>query len=201
MRESDTSFGSTNVLPPKALLVSLVAQAPLAALAWPLAPTSLQAIAGAAMLLGGTVLNVWAERLFRRAGVGVCPFSAAPRMVTSGPYRFTRNPMYLGMVMVSAGAALATGVLPNLVWCGLLGGWLHRRFVLPEEAFLTAKLGAEFERYRAAHPRWLGVPSVRSSADTRDNGGETGPAVAAPSVERTPRRVALHGSTRSEQPE
>ena len=116
---------------------------------------------GAALLAAGVVLNVWADRLFRREGVGVCPFSPAPRLVRSGPYRITRNPMYLGMVFLGAGLALATGMPHNLVSPAVFAVWLHVRYVLPEEAFLRASLGAPYEEYLRLHPRWIGVPLTR----------------------------------------
>ncbi len=146
------------ILPPKALLLSLVAQLPLLALRWPPRPDAWQLAAGASLLLAGAVLNVWAERLFRRDGVGVCPFTDAPRVVVEGPYRISRHPMYLGLVFLCVGACLLTGVLWNLWAPAALLAYLHVRFVLREEEFLVARLGAEYERYRGRHARWLGLP-------------------------------------------
>jgi protein-S-isoprenylcysteine O-methyltransferase Ste14 len=109
----------------------------------------------------GVVLNVWAERLFRKSGVGVCPFSPVPNLVITGPYRFTRNPMYLGMVLLSASWPLMMGLYWNLWPAAALAAWLHFRFVLPEEEFLRGRLGVSYLEYASRNPRWLGLPGPR----------------------------------------
>ena len=145
----------TALLPPRGLLLALAAQAPLAAAAWPLRPAWPELAIGGLLLCAGIVLNVWAERLFRRAATGVCPFSPASTLVRHGPYRLFRHPMYLGLVAMSAGVALATGVLANLWSSVAFAIWLHYAYVLPEEDFLRARFGAAFDAYAAAVPRWL----------------------------------------------
>ncbi len=109
MNKTDQAHGShghRGVLPPRALLFSLLAQIPLILWSWPLKPGRLAVFGGVVALGAGAVFNVWAERLFRKAGVGVCPFSATPELVANGPYRLTRNPMYLGMVLISLSGPL-----------------------------------------------------------------------------------------------
>ena len=146
------------MLPPRGLLIALVAQAPLVVLLWPLNPSWPWRAAGAAALLAGVGLNLWADVLFKRGRVPVCPFHPVPRLVQEGPYRYTRNPMYLGMVLISASAALLTGALPNLAIALLFALWLQLRFVLPEERFLLEQLGPAFEAYATRIPRWIGGP-------------------------------------------
>jgi protein-S-isoprenylcysteine O-methyltransferase Ste14 len=151
------------VLPPRALLYSLAGQVPLLVFAWPLSPPTWCLAAGAGLLIWGALLNVWAERLFRREKVGVCPFSPVPRLIVEGPYRLSRNPMYLGLVFISLGVVLVTGAAWNL-WAPLaLFVWLHFRLVLPEEQFLRSLLGSPFEEYAMTHPRWLGPVALKSS--------------------------------------
>jgi protein-S-isoprenylcysteine O-methyltransferase Ste14 len=146
-------------LPPQGLLASLVAQLPLLFSALSVRPALPEITAGLVLLAFGTVLNVWADLLFRRFGVGVCPFSETPALLGTGPFRFTRNPMYLGLVALSAGAALLTGVLANLWITVAYVIWLHHAFVLPEEEFLRAQFGAGFEAYARRVPRWFGMPA------------------------------------------
>lgn len=164
MSQNDQSLGSharPGLLPPKMLLLSLLLQVPPILWLWPPKPARVPALAGVAMLAAGAVLNVWAERLFRRAGAGVCPFSPAPNLVSTGPYRFTRNPMYLGMVLLSASGPLIAGLYWNLWAPAALAVWLHFRYVLPEEQFLRDRLGVDYLAYASRNPRWLGLPGPR----------------------------------------
>src|SRR5260370_27728662 len=111
MKNSEQLRGShprPGLMPPKVLMLSVLLQIPPVLWSWPLKPAEAPALAGAAMLATGVVLNVWAERLFRKSAVGVCPFSPVPNLVSKGPYRFTRNPMYLGMVLLGASVPLIT---------------------------------------------------------------------------------------------
>jgi protein-S-isoprenylcysteine O-methyltransferase Ste14 len=148
-------FSKPRVLPPKGLLIALVAQIPLLMSEMPLRLAILSGAAGGILLAGGFVLNVWAERLFKRDNVGICPFTPAAILVRRGPYRVTRNPMYLGLIMITAGVAVLTGVLANLWSAVALSIWLHYAFVLPEEVFLRRELGRDFEAYVSRVPRWL----------------------------------------------
>ena len=75
-----------------------------------------------------------------------------------GPFRYSRNPMYLGMAMASAGLAIASGVLFNLVFAAALAAWLNWAYMLPEERFLSQRFGAQYESCRRRAPRWLGLP-------------------------------------------
>jgi len=149
------------LLPPRGLLLSLVVQGPLILWFWPLAPPGASVLIGVALLVGGVVLNIWADRLFHKGGVGVCPFSPVPILIREGPFRITRNPMYLGMVLISAGVPLMTGLDIGLCAPAVLAVWLQIRFVLPEEKFLRERLGMEYLLYASNHSRWLGLPGPR----------------------------------------
>lgn len=152
------------VSPPKGLLASILAQAPLIAYCWPLAPSHWELWLGGALGLAAVVLNLWADQLFKQKGVAVCVFSPSPQLISKGPFKVTRNPMYLGFVFLSASFSLCSGVLLNL-WAPLaLFGWLHVQFVLPEEAFLREQLGETYEAYRSSHPRWIGINLISVAA-------------------------------------
>ncbi|BFU93345.1 MAG: conserved membrane protein of unknown function [Nitrospira sp.] len=107
-------------------------------------------IVGFAIVLAGVVA-------FRRAKTTVNPLTpeATTAMVTSGIYRFTRNPMYLGFLFVLAGWAvhlsnlLAFAFLPLFVW------YMNRFQVVPEERVLSAKFPDAFTAYRRSVRRWL----------------------------------------------
>lgn len=145
----------SSILPPKGLLIALVAQLPLALAELPLRPFTVEITAGMFLLLAGLAINAWAERQFRHAGVGVCPFSPVHVVVETGPYRFTRNPMYVGLVALCLSAVLLTGVPLNAWTAVAYAIWLHRRFILPEEQFLLRERGESYAAYLRRVPRWL----------------------------------------------
>lgn len=143
------------ILPPRATMISLLAQIPGVVWHWPLHPHPVAVVAGATLMAIAAVLNFWADRVFKTLGVGIVPFSHAENLAGVGPFRLTRNPMYLGLAMFSAGVALACGVFANLVAPLLFWVWLHYSYVLPEERFLTERFGDAFLAYKARVPRWL----------------------------------------------
>ena len=147
-------------LPPRMFAVSLALQAPGIALTWPPRPNAVELAAGGALIALGLALNLWADATFKRAEVVVVPFGATPRLVDDGPFGFSRNPMYLGMTMASAGFAIASGVLVDLVFAAALALWLHWAYVLPEERFLSERFGPQYESYCRRTPRWLGLPKT-----------------------------------------
>jgi protein-S-isoprenylcysteine O-methyltransferase Ste14 len=90
-----------------------------------------------------------------RAGVDPRPDKPDAAMVEAGPFRFSRNPIYLGFLLMVAGFALR---------CGDLWGWvalaaahlvLDRLVVAKEEAYLATRFGAAYEAYRARVRRWV----------------------------------------------
>ncbi|HUQ75030.1 MAG TPA: isoprenylcysteine carboxylmethyltransferase family protein [Burkholderiales bacterium] len=143
-------------LPPVYLVLSLAAMAVLhfgLPIAQPIgepyryAGTVLIALAGA--------LGAWAVILFRRARTGVVPFSNATTLVLRGPYRFTRNPMYLGMTGVLVGAAVSLGSITPWLVVPAFMRIISERFIIPEEAFLERTFGRAYLDYKAAVRRWL----------------------------------------------
>lgn len=82
------------------------------------------------------------------------PFDPPLEFVASGPYRYVRNPMYVGaaMVLIGAGLALSSPAVVALGFVFLL--LMHLLVVLYEEPALTARFGAPYERYRSTVPRW-----------------------------------------------
>lgn len=146
------------LLPPHGLRLALLAQIPGVVLAWPPRPSIWEAAVGILMLGVGAALNIAAVRRFQQGRIGVRPFTPAESLAAEGPFRWTRNPMYLGLVLICAAPAVAVSVPANLGIAALFGIWLHVRFVLPEEAFLRAEFGAQYEDYVRKVPRWIGIP-------------------------------------------
>lgn len=112
-------------------------------------------VLGLALVGLGFFVMFWGMLTFWRAGTSVLPFRPATALVERGPYRFTRNPMYVGMTTAHVGAALAF----NVTWPLLLlplALYLVVRFVIrPEEEYLARRFGAEYELFRTRVRRWL----------------------------------------------
>ena len=77
------------------------------------------------------------------------------RLVTTGPFQLTRNPMYTGHVVVLLGAALRTGSWWPLLVAPLCVRATTRLVILPEEEYLTRQFGDDYQRYRARVRRWI----------------------------------------------
>jgi len=111
--------------------------------------------AGAVLIALAAALGSWALFLFRRARTGVVPFSEATTLVTAGPYRHTRNPMYVAMVGVLFGTAIWLGSLTPWLVVPAFVALINERFIVPEEAMLEGVFGEPYRRYRASVRRWL----------------------------------------------
>ena len=100
-------------------------------------------------------LIVWAAALFRRARTSVLPYEPSTSLVIAGPYRFTRNPMYLGMAGILLGAAVYMGSITPFIVIPAFMALISERFIVPEEAKLEATFGRAYLDYKARVPRWL----------------------------------------------
>ncbi len=83
------------------------------------------------------------------------PWRASSALVTSGPYRFTRNPMYLGMASLYAGIALAFGLLWSLALLLAVLVVIDRGVIAREERYLERRFGDEYRIYKQQVRRWL----------------------------------------------
>ena len=112
-------------------------------------------IAGAVVAALGLALGAWGLLTFARARTAIYPNRPASRIVTHGPYRFTRNPMYVGLAFAYLGIALGLnmGWPPLLLPLVLLA--LGRFVIRREERYLAGAFGEEYDRYRARVRRWL----------------------------------------------
>lgn len=111
--------------------------------------------AGSGAIVVGLLLLVLAGGSFRQADTDMIPFRDVRALVTDGVYRFTRNPMYLGMALILLGVACTTGILSGLGVPLLFMAIIEVRFIRPEEALLREQFGEEFEVYCRRVRRWL----------------------------------------------
>jgi len=108
------------------------------------------------LLLGpGSILLIWSAHKFAKAGTGVMPFSESTKLITTGIYRFTRNPMYLGMALFLAGGALKLGSLGAWIPVPLFIWVIDHQFIRNEEIFLTGIYGDEYRDYLKKVRRWI----------------------------------------------
>jgi protein-S-isoprenylcysteine O-methyltransferase Ste14 len=104
---------------------------------------------------GGVLLMVLAAAEMRRQRTTIIPHREADRLVQSGIFRRSRNPIYLGDVLILAGVVLWMDAVPGLVLVPVLAWVLERRFIIPEEDRLRRKFRADFARYCEKTRRWL----------------------------------------------
>ena len=112
-------------------------------------------IVGGVIIVAGLFLLVAANGLFVRAGTDVIPFRKVSALVTTGVYRFTRNPMYLGMLAVLLGCAVTVGAALALLVPLVFAFIIDARFIRPEEQMLQALFPQEFPAYCQRVRRWL----------------------------------------------
>jgi protein-S-isoprenylcysteine O-methyltransferase Ste14 len=121
----------------------------------PLIPGRTKTLLGTLLIGGSGTTGLLALREMRKVGTNVNPAQPTTALVTSGPYRFTRNPLYLTMMLVYMGV----GVLFDSLWTLLLLPFvlllMNRGVIEREEAYLEQKFGAQYRAYKANVRRWL----------------------------------------------
>lgn len=117
------------------------------------------ALVGVALMIAGILLVLGAARAFRSAGTPIKPFSPSTSLIRSGAYRFTRNPMYLGMLSMLCGSSLALQSVSTLSVIPLFFILIDRGYVEGEETFLLGVFGEEYRELQRSVPRWLGWKS------------------------------------------
>lgn len=111
---------------------------------------------GGVIVLGAILgLGLQAVRTMRRTGQDENPWKPTPSIIESGPYRFTRNPMYLQMVIVCIGFAVILLNVWILILTPLAALALYALAIRPEEEYLTRKFGEQYLAYKRRVPRWL----------------------------------------------
>lgn len=113
------------------------------------------AYGGGLLIVIGIVVVVWAARQFQRAGTAIKPFETSSALVTDGPYRYSRNPMYLGLVIALTGMGIALGTLSPFVVIPVFIWLIRRQFIQHEEAALERTFGSAYTEYKRQVRRWL----------------------------------------------
>jgi protein-S-isoprenylcysteine O-methyltransferase Ste14 len=110
---------------------------------------------GAALMAGALALGIWAVLSFWRAGTTADPHGDVTAFVMTGPFRFSRNPMYLTNVVFQIGAALLLDNAWILMLVPVTWLLLDRVVIAGEEHYLSSKYGQAYGEYRRRVRRWL----------------------------------------------
>ncbi len=112
-------------------------------------------ITGGALFFVAFALVIWGRRTMTRAGTNVNPKQPATRLVVTGPFRWSRNPLYLALTIAYVGLALVFDAAGALLFLLPLHALVHWGIVLREERYLEKKFGDVYLRYKAVTRRWI----------------------------------------------
>ena len=123
----------------------------------PLAGTSGRTMefGGAALALAGAALDLWAMAEMWRGKTNILPHVGADALIASGPFRWTRNPIYCGNVALMCGLAIALGNLWFVAFAIVAALLVERLAIRREEAHLERRFGQAWRDYADRTPRWL----------------------------------------------
>ena len=118
-------------------------------------PTIVSVIGAVAGIGGSMLLDGGAMRRFLRAGTPAIPFKPSTALVTSGHYRITRNPMYVGMASLYIGLAFAFGLIWAFALLPIVVVVIDRLVIAREEPYLERLFGEEYLAYKRRVRRWI----------------------------------------------
>jgi len=110
---------------------------------------------GLVLLALGVIINLAADKAFHEANTTVKPFEESSALITQGVFRASRNPMYLGFVLILIGIAVLMRSLTPYVVVLAFAILIDRMYITVEERMLAEKFGVEWEKYRQSTGRWL----------------------------------------------
>ena len=155
-RDPAASHPSRWLYPPvllaMAILLMLVLARWAAILSW---RGSIFMIVGITLVVVGLAFGFWATALFRAAGTTIKVFEESSALVTRGPYRVSRNPIYLGMAIILLGVALWTRSLSSFFVIPVFIFLIQKGFILAEEEGLERRFGSAYAEYRKSVRRWI----------------------------------------------
>jgi protein-S-isoprenylcysteine O-methyltransferase Ste14 len=121
----------------------------------PFLPRRLARTLGLSMVAAGLAVGFLGSREMRRAETNLDPRKPATTLVTEGPFRFTRNPLYLSMTLIYLGiSALANGLAPILL-LPVVQRLMRTGVIEREERYLERRFGDEYIEYKVGTPRWI----------------------------------------------
>jgi protein-S-isoprenylcysteine O-methyltransferase Ste14 len=121
----------------------------------PFLPRRLRRMLGWPLVLSGLAIGLAGSREMRRVETNVSPYRPATAIATEGPYRFTRNPLYLSMTLLYGGVSALTNALPPVLLLPLVLRLMRRGVIEREESYLEGKFGDVYLEYKVRAPRWI----------------------------------------------
>ena len=112
-------------------------------------------VAGGILGGTGTFIGFWGVRAFHRAGTNVRPDRPVTTLVTSGPFRYSRNPLYMALTVIYLGITLTSGSLWPLATLIPALAVVQWKIVRREEEYLESRFGNEYRAYKAQVNRWI----------------------------------------------
>ena len=112
-------------------------------------------IGGTIAIAAGLILGVWPIRQFQQSGQDVTPWTPTPEIVIHGPYKFTRNPMYLMMILLCIGFAIILSDVWILILTPVCGWLIYHLAIRHEEVYLEEKFGDSYRAYKQRVRRWI----------------------------------------------
>lgn len=103
----------------------------------------------------GIALPIWGSQTFKRHETNILPYKDPDHLVTDGPFRFTRNPMYLGMVLVITAVAIFTATTVGFAFPVLFFSIANWWYIPFEEERMSAMFGGKFDAYKKRVRRWI----------------------------------------------
>lgn len=156
MTEENKDNAGVVVIPPVMFLAALVLGFLIDWL-WPVAllPGSAQYVVGGILMAAALTFGLWGRFLFTRFGTNVEPYKPTTAIITSGPFAYSRNPLYLSLFVLYTGIA----ILADNVWLFVLGVPLffivRYGVIAREERYLEGKFGETYLSYKRRVRRWL----------------------------------------------
>jgi protein-S-isoprenylcysteine O-methyltransferase Ste14 len=121
----------------------------------PFLPRSLVRALGWPLIVGGLTVGVLGFREMRRAETNPDPRKPTTAIVSQGPFRFTRNPLYLSMTLIYGGITVLANALPTALMLPIVQHLMRRGVIEREERYLERKFGDEYLQYKARVRRWI----------------------------------------------
>lgn len=110
---------------------------------------------GGLLIIVSLGIVIGAVAIFAEKRQGLTPATPASELFQKGPYKFSRNPIYLSMMLFGAGFGVATSNVWIIITTAAAGVIIHFLAILPEEEYLERKFGEEYAAYKARVRRWI----------------------------------------------